>query len=48
MTCDLCEGQPLCTQVCSAGALSYIPEGDSSMERKRAFAKTFLQSVGAK
>ena len=48
MTCDLCDGLPLCTQVCTAGALSYVPEGDSSMERKRAFGKIFLQSMGVK
>jgi Fe-S-cluster-containing dehydrogenase component len=45
MTCDLCNGKPLCTQVCAAGALSYIPDGDPSMERKRAFGQIFLQSV---
>jgi Fe-S-cluster-containing hydrogenase component 2 len=48
MTCDLCDGKPLCTQVCTAGALSYISEGDSSMERKRALGKIFLQSIGMK
>ena len=44
-TCDLCNGNPLCTQVCTSGALSYIPDGDPSMERKRAFGQIFLQSV---
>jgi Fe-S-cluster-containing dehydrogenase component len=48
MTCDLCNGQPLCTQVCTAGALSYKPEGDSSMERKRAFGQTLFQSMRTK
>jgi len=42
MTCDLCNGQPLCTQVCAAGALSYKPEGDVSAEKRRAFAQTLL------
>jgi anaerobic carbon-monoxide dehydrogenase iron sulfur subunit len=45
MTCDLCNGRPLCTQVCTTGALSYIPEGDLSMERKRAFGQAFLQAM---
>jgi carbon-monoxide dehydrogenase iron sulfur subunit len=45
MTCDLCNGQPLCTKVCTTGALSYIPEGDLSMERKKAFGEIFLQSM---
>jgi carbon-monoxide dehydrogenase iron sulfur subunit len=45
ITCDLCDGRPLCTQVCTAGALSYTPEGDPSMERKKVFGKVFLQAV---
>lgn len=45
MTCDLCQGQPLCAQVCTTGALSYLSEGNLSMERKRAFAQTFLHSI---
>ncbi|HXX35160.1 MAG TPA: 4Fe-4S dicluster domain-containing protein [Thermodesulfobacteriota bacterium] len=45
MTCDLCNGQPLCTQVCTAGALSYKPEGDVSNERRRAVAQTLLRSM---
>jgi carbon-monoxide dehydrogenase iron sulfur subunit len=45
MTCDLCNGQPLCTQVCTAGALSYNHEGDSSMERKKAFGQHLLLSA---
>ncbi len=45
MTCNLCNGLPLCIQVCTAGALSFIPEGDSSMERKRAFGQIFLHSM---
>ncbi|MGZ3523205.1 MAG: 4Fe-4S dicluster domain-containing protein [Thermodesulfobacteriota bacterium] len=45
ITCDLCDGQPLCTRVCTTGALSYIPEGDLSMERKKAFGEIFLQSM---
>jgi carbon-monoxide dehydrogenase iron sulfur subunit len=45
MTCDLCNGKPLCTQVCAAGALSYDPEGDLSMHRTRAFGQRFLHSM---
>jgi len=45
MTCDLCKGLPVCTQVCTAGALSFTPEGDSSMEKKRAFGQIFLHSM---
>lgn len=45
MTCDLCHGQPLCTQVCTAGALFYGPEGDLSTEKRRAFAQTLLHST---
>jgi Fe-S-cluster-containing dehydrogenase component len=45
MTCDLCNGQPLCTQVCTAGALSYNPGGDFSTERKRTFGRIFLHST---
>jgi Fe-S-cluster-containing dehydrogenase component len=45
ITCDLCNGQPLCTKVCTTGALSYNPEGDPSLDRKRAFGEIFLQSV---
>jgi len=45
MTCDLCNGEPLCTQVCTAGALSYLPEGDPSMGRKRAFGEALLHSL---
>jgi carbon-monoxide dehydrogenase iron sulfur subunit len=45
MTCDLCEGLPLCTQVCTAGALFYNPEGDPSIERKRAFGQTLFHSM---
>ena len=47
MTCDLCDGKPLCAEVCAAGALFYIPEGDPSMERKRTFGQIFLQSARA-
>jgi Fe-S-cluster-containing hydrogenase component 2 len=45
MTCDLCNGKPVCTQVCTTGALSYIPEGDLSTERKRVFGQVFLHAV---
>jgi Fe-S-cluster-containing dehydrogenase component len=45
MTCDLCNGQPLCTQVCTTRAISYSPEGDNSMERKKAFGQLFLHPI---
>jgi anaerobic carbon-monoxide dehydrogenase iron sulfur subunit len=45
MTCDLCQGKLLCTQVCTTGALSYISEGDLPMARKMAFAQTLLHST---
>jgi len=45
MTCDLCKGKPLCTQVCTVGALSYIPERDLSMEKKRVYGQVFLQAM---
>jgi carbon-monoxide dehydrogenase iron sulfur subunit len=48
MTCDLCHGHPLCTQVCTAGALYYKPEGDLSIERKKAYGRVFLQSIRAR
>ena len=48
MTCDLCNGHPLCTQVCTTGALSYEPEGDTSAQKRRSFAQTLLQSAGSR
>lgn len=45
MTCDLCKGSPLCTQVCTAGALSYAPDGNPSMGKMKAFGTIFLQSI---
>jgi Fe-S-cluster-containing dehydrogenase component len=45
ITCDLCNGQPLCTQVCTAGALSYKPGGDPSTEKRRIFAQTLFHSM---
>lgn len=47
MTCDLCDGKPLCAEVCAARALFYIPEGDSSMERRKFFGQIFLQSMSS-
>jgi len=44
MTCDLCNGQPLCTQVCTTRAF-HIPGRDPSMERKKAFGQLFLHSI---
>ena len=45
MTCDLCKGRPLCTQVCTVAALSYIAERDLSMEKKRVYGQVFLQAM---
>ncbi len=43
MTCDLCDGKPLCTQACTVGALSYTPDGTLSLERKKVFAQKMAQ-----
>jgi Fe-S-cluster-containing hydrogenase component 2 len=48
ITCDLCGGKPLCTQVCTVGALSYIAERDLSMEKKRVYGQVFLQAMKSK
>ena len=45
MTCDLCKGRPLCTQICTVGALSYIRERDVSTEKKRVYGQVFLQAM---
>jgi len=45
MTCDLCNGQPLCTQVCTTGALSSTLDGNLSMEKRRAFGQMILHSM---
>jgi carbon-monoxide dehydrogenase iron sulfur subunit len=45
MTCDLCEGKPLCVEACTVGALSHASEGRLSTERKKAFAQKIVQSM---
>ncbi len=45
MTCDLCGGKPLCTEACTAGALSYASEGRRSIERKELFAQKIFLSA---
>lgn len=45
MTCDLCDGKPLCTDACTVGALSYTPDGKLSFQRKRASGQSFIQSL---
>lgn len=44
MTCDLCDGKPLCVEVCTVGALSFGSDGKFSSERKRLFARKVIQS----
>jgi ferredoxin len=44
MTCDLCDGKPLCTEICTVGALSYTLDGKFSIERKIAFAPKIVPS----
>jgi carbon-monoxide dehydrogenase iron sulfur subunit len=44
MTCDLCDGKPLCTEVCTAGALSYSDD-KFSIERKMVFAQKLAFSL---
>ena len=39
MTCDLCDGEPLCTQACTVGALSFPSDGKFSIETKMAFTQ---------
>jgi len=38
MTCDLCDGKPLCIEVCTAGALS-CADGRFAIEKKIVFAQ---------
>ena len=38
ITCDLCDGKPLCAEVCAAGALSYSDE-KFAIEKKMLFAQ---------
>jgi len=45
MTCDLCDGKPLCTEACTVRALTYTMDGSHSFERKKAFARKMIQSI---
>lgn len=45
MTCDLCDGKPLCVEVCTAGALSYTSDGKLSYLRKRASGQRVMESL---
>ena len=45
MTCDLCDGKPLCTEACTVGALSYTSDGKPSIDRKSVYAQKIFQSV---
>jgi len=35
VTCDLCSGQPHCVQVCTTGALSFVPVEHATLKRRR-------------
>lgn len=45
MTCDLCDGKPLCVDVCTVGALSYTSDGKLSFQRKRTYGQWVIQSL---
>jgi len=38
MTCDLCQGDPICAKVCSTGALHFTRAETASLEKKRRMA----------
>jgi Fe-S-cluster-containing hydrogenase component 2 len=44
MTCDLCGGEPLCVKVCTVGALSYTSRETTSEDRRKLFARRFVQA----
>jgi anaerobic carbon-monoxide dehydrogenase iron sulfur subunit len=44
MTCDLCDGKPLCVDACTVGALSLTSDGKISFERKKLFAQKVVQT----
>jgi Fe-S-cluster-containing hydrogenase component 2 len=44
MTCDLCGGEPLCVKVCTVGALSYTSQETISEDRRKLFARRFVQA----
>jgi anaerobic carbon-monoxide dehydrogenase iron sulfur subunit len=46
MTCDLCEGKPLCVEACTTGALSYALEGKISLEKKKLFFQKVVHAYG--
>jgi ferredoxin len=45
MTCDLCEGKPLCIDACTVGALSYASDGKVFSGRKKLFAQKLVQTL---
>jgi carbon-monoxide dehydrogenase iron sulfur subunit len=47
MTCDLCDGKPLCVDVCTVGALSYPCDGKFSIEKKMMYSLRTRPLVGA-
>ncbi len=44
MTCDLCEGKPLCVEVCTVGALLYASEEKVPDHRKKLAAQRLAQA----
>jgi len=45
MTCDLCDGKPLCVDACTVGALSDGEDGKAFSERKKWFAQKLVQAL---
>jgi ferredoxin len=46
MTCDLCNGKPLCVEVCTVGALTFDSEGKVSLEKKKLFFQKIVHAYG--
>jgi len=44
MTCDLCEGEPLCVQFCNYNAISYVPFYKVSISRKKSYYEVLLKT----
>jgi len=47
MTCDLCDGRPLCVDACTVGALSFFSEECTPPDRRRIFAREMAQILRA-
>lgn len=43
--CDLCEGEPLCAEVCPYGAIVYLEEERQALHKKRNGANKFLEAL---